>query len=106
MPTKCYDFPEVVIHDSSGKCGRYQEGGTCHPLPTPVPPYTEDEEDAMKGYEAFIANELEDPRLIKAKGDTHFPGPTINGIPFEIVPADSPLGRAILASMEVEGKPN
>ena len=42
---RCYDFPDIVIHDPS--CPRYH-GGVCHPLPTPVPPYTEDEAQVVR----------------------------------------------------------
>ena len=48
----CYDFPRVILHRRS--CPRYS-GGVCHPLPTPVEPYsTAEEADAARTYAEFI----------------------------------------------------
>jgi hypothetical protein len=107
MPTKCYDFPLAVLHDSSGQCGRYQTGGICHPEPPPEEPYSQEEADAVEAYHEMVAAGFPG-RRIKAEGGTHFTNGIIEigGVEIEIVPLDSVLGRAILASMEMEGKPN
>jgi hypothetical protein len=50
--THCYDFPDVVIHKDVDRaageepCPRYT-GGRCRPLPTPTPPYSEEEAEAV-----------------------------------------------------------
>jgi hypothetical protein len=74
----CYDFPEIVIHKSSGDCGRYKKGGACRPLPTPVKPYTDDEKLAMEAYAEIMAH-LEGRKKAfvlpkTALGDTILPG--------------------------------
>lgn len=55
---RCYDFPEVVIHN--GGCPRYR-GGVCHPLPTPTPPYNEDEAAAVESYAMMAGYDLSSP---------------------------------------------
>jgi len=89
--TRCFDFPEVVIHDGSGECGRYQEGGICHPEPRPNPAVTEEEIRAVKTYHEFrkvLAGKPGDfDRLepVKAKGQAVDPatGEVIESMPFE-----------------------
>jgi len=58
-PGFCYDFPRVVIHRPS--CPRYA-GGVCHPLPTPVEPYTGEEAQAVEAYAEVIGGLDEDLR--------------------------------------------
>ena len=50
----CYDFPEIVLHRSDMICGRYSVGGVCRPLPTPVEPYTDDEQAAVDAHREII----------------------------------------------------
>ena len=71
--TRCFDFPEVVIHDPSGQCPRYT-GGLCFPEPRPNPAKDEVQIRAVKSYQAFrkaMAGDrdaLGEVETIKAKG--------------------------------------
>jgi hypothetical protein len=70
---KCYDFPLIVIHAMGGVCPRYNgSGGICRPMPTPVKPYTVDEQEAVDVYNEAI-NEGILGKLVKATGTTILP---------------------------------
>lgn len=72
---RCYDFPDIVVHDP--ECPRYN-GGTCHPLPTPTPPYTDREKEAVEAAALFrtwretgaTPDEIAVVGSIEATGDT------------------------------------
>jgi hypothetical protein len=68
----CYDFPLLVLHQTGGSCPRYN-GGICHPLPTPVQPYTEEEAIAVILYADAIENGIYGVRF-QASGSTILPG--------------------------------
>jgi len=69
--TKCYDFPEVVLHATNGTCPRYN-GGVCHPWPVSDPPATEEEVKAVEAYRDFVANGVKG-YLIHPSGSTIYP---------------------------------
>lgn len=73
----CYDFPELVIHERNGTCPRYN-GGVCHPLPTPVEPYANEEEaEAVRLYNDALENGIRATRVFHAEdtgGATIYPG--------------------------------
>lgn len=68
--TRCYDFPEAVVHDPN--CPRYN-GGVCRPMPTPVEPYTEEEASAVHGYTLFKEASFDEFVPIDASGSTLLP---------------------------------
>ena len=68
----CFDFPLIVMHAMRGTCPRYN-GGICHPLPTPVEPYTEEEAQAVAAYADAVVNGIMG-KLIVATGSTILPG--------------------------------
>jgi hypothetical protein len=69
----CYDFPLLVLHANDGSCLRYS-GGICHPLPTPMPPFANDEEAAaVAAYDDAIANGIRIAAFIKPSGATIYP---------------------------------
>jgi len=69
----CYDFPLLVLHANDGTCPRYN-GGICHPLPTPVQPYANDEEAAaVASYEDAISHGIRVAGIIRATGATIYP---------------------------------
>lgn len=68
----CYDFPGIVVHATNGSCPRYN-GGICHPLPTPVEPYNDEERSAVKAYEDFMAGRMKIAAIFHASGSTQSP---------------------------------
>jgi len=52
--SECYDFPEIVIHDSALTCGRYKDGGFCVPKRMPDPPETDEQRRVLKAYHDFV----------------------------------------------------
>jgi hypothetical protein len=69
----CYDFPLLVLHASDGTCPRYN-GGICHPMPTPVPPYASDEEaDAVRSYESAMKRGIAIAGFVRVTGATQPP---------------------------------
>ena len=67
--TRCFDFPEVVIHDSSGQCPRYV-GGECHPEVVPDPPVDDEQRHAIEAHEAFLQGTLGPVLRVPSKGVT------------------------------------
>ena len=45
----CFDFPELVLHVADPPCPRYT-GGVCFPMPQPVEPYTDEEQEVVDSY--------------------------------------------------------
>lgn len=63
LPQSCYDFPKAVLHTAACE-------GRCLPLPTPVPPFSEDERSAIYGYFLYMNDDLEDVSDIVVLGAT------------------------------------
>ena len=75
--TRCFDFPEIVLHDSSRQCGRYKDNSVCLPERQPDAATTDKaERSALKGYADYKAFRRGDKKrlsgisVIRAKGIT------------------------------------
>lgn len=58
----CYDFPMVVLHRLD--CPRSQPGGMCHPEPMPIPPYNDEQAEAVSLNAEIVGGHITQDQMV------------------------------------------